>query len=81
MDTVATAPVHEKADQDVSSTILRSVDRAGTRAAGVSLLRVLTFASIGASIALYLAGRRQAGIFVGLWAPTFEALKASLDRD
>lgn len=70
---------HE-AREDVTESVLTSVDQASVRSTGVSLLRVLTFASIGASIALYLSGRRQDGIFVGLWAPTFEALKASLDR-
>jgi hypothetical protein len=30
-----------------------------------------TLGSIALSITLYLAGRKEAGIFVGLWAPTF----------
>ena len=29
-----------------------------------------TLVSILISLSLYLAGRREAGIFVGLWAPT-----------
>jgi hypothetical protein len=42
---------------------------------------ILTFGSIGASIALYLAGKRQAGIFVGLRPPTFQALKSVVDKN
>ena len=30
-----------------------------------------TFGSIALSLALYAGGRKDAGIFVGLWAPTF----------
>ena len=30
-----------------------------------------TLGSIALSLALYLGGRKDAGIFVGLWAPTF----------
>ena len=33
-----------------------------------------TIASIALSAGLYVAGRRMAGIFVGLWAPTFISL-------
>lgn len=71
----------EHEERDVTESLIGGVDRAAVRTTGVSLLRMLTFASIGASIALYLSGRRQDGIFVGLWAPTFEALKASLDKE
>jgi len=44
------------------------------------MFHILTFGSIGPSIALYLAGKRQAGIFVGLWPPTFQALKSVVDK-
>jgi hypothetical protein len=40
----------------------------------------LTIGSIGASIALFLSGKKMEGIFVGLWAPTFEALKTASDK-
>ncbi len=30
-----------------------------------------TLGSIALSLVLYLSGRKDAGIFVGLWAPTF----------
>jgi hypothetical protein len=43
---------------------------------GVTLLSILL------SLALYAAGRREAGIFVGLWAPTILNLDESLlDED
>lgn len=67
-------------ERDAAESLLRTVDGSTKSATGVSLFHVLTFASIGASIALYLAGKRQAGIFVGLWPPTFQALKSVVDK-
>ncbi len=41
-----------------------------------------TVLSILSSLALYMTGRREAGIFVGLWAPTILNLGQSLlDED
>jgi hypothetical protein len=41
-----------------------------------------TLLSILISLALYMSGRREAGIFVGLWAPTILNLGQSLlDED
>ena len=41
-----------------------------------------TLLSIMISLALYMTGRREAGIFVGLWAPTILNLGQSLmDED
>ncbi len=41
-----------------------------------------TLLSILISLALYISGRREAGIFVGLWAPTILNLGQSLlDED
>ena len=41
-----------------------------------------TILSILISLALYVTGRREAGIFVGLWAPTILNLGQSLlDED
>jgi hypothetical protein len=37
-------------------------------------------ASIGIAIYLYTQGKREAGIFVGLWAPTILSLGAFLKR-
>lgn len=36
-------------------------------------------ASIGISIYLYATGHKEAGIFVGLWAPTFLGLGSFLN--
>lgn len=68
-------------EQDSAESMLLSVDKSTVGATGVSLFHMLTFASIGASIALYLTGRKQAGVFVGLWPPTFQALKAVVDKN
>jgi hypothetical protein len=47
---------------------------------GISLFHILTIGSIGASLALFFSGNKQAGIFVGLWPPTFQALKSVVDK-
>jgi hypothetical protein len=41
------------------------------------IFHVLTLASIGASVSLFIAGRKDLAIFIGLWPPTFQALKAA----
>lgn len=66
---------------DAAESLLKTVDESTKGATGVSLFHILTFGSIGASIALYLAGNKQAGIFVGLWPPTFQALKSVVDKN
>jgi len=60
---------------------LQTIDRTTVESTGVSLFHILTIGSIGASIALFLSGKRQAGIFVGLWPPTFQALKSVVDKN
>ena len=40
-----------------------------------------TLLSIVLSLALYLSGKRETGIFVGLWAPTILDLGQSLVED
>lgn len=44
---------------------------------GMSLFHWLTLGSIGASIALFAAGKKHLALFIGLWPPTFQALKAA----
>ncbi|MFN2454783.1 MAG: hypothetical protein ABR577_11240 [Pyrinomonadaceae bacterium] len=66
---------------DAAESMLRTMDESTKSATGVSLLHILTLGSIGASIALFLAGKKQAGIFVGLWPPTFQALKSAADTN
>ncbi len=67
--------------RDAAESLLKTVDESTQGSTGVSLFHILTFGSIGASIALYLAGNKQAGIFVGLWPPTFQALKSVVDKN
>lgn len=66
---------------DAAESIIKSVDESTKGATGMSLVHLLTLGSIGASIALYVAGKRQAAIFVGLWPPTFQALKSVIDTN
>ena len=68
------------AKSDKAEGILRTIDATTKGSTGVSLFHILTIGSIGASIALFLSGRKEAGIFVGLWPPTFQALKAAVEN-
>ncbi len=67
--------------KDVVEATLRTVDQSTKQAAGVSLFHILTLASIGGSLALFFAGKKSAAIFVGLWPPTFQALKSVADTN
>jgi len=67
-------------DRDAAESLLKTVDESTKQSTGVSLFHILTIGSIGASIALFLSGKKEAGIFVGLWPPTFQALKAVVDK-
>ena len=67
-------------NHDIAESALRSMDRSVKNSTGISLFHILTIGSIAASIALYASGKKSLGIFVGLWPPTFEALKAAADR-
>jgi hypothetical protein len=79
--TAARATTHTQgADQDVAENFLRTLDESTKEATNISLLHILTLASIGASVALFFSGKKMAGIFVGLWPPTFQALKAAADN-
>lgn len=66
--------------RDVTESVLKVVDNTTQKATGVSLFHILTLGAIGASIALFFSGKQKAGIFVGLWPPTFQALKAVVDK-
>ena len=66
--------------RDAAESMLRVVDKSTQKATGISLFHILTLGSIGASIALFFSGQQKAGIFVGLWPPTFQALKAVVDK-
>ena len=67
--------------KDVVESTARDLDQTTKQATGVSLFHLLTLGSIGASIALYLSGKKEAAIFVGLWPPTFQALKSVADTN
>jgi hypothetical protein len=67
--------------RDVVESVARELDQTTKKAAGVSLFHILTLGSIGAAIALFLSGKKEAGIFVGLWPPTFQALKSVADTN
>lgn len=68
-------------DKDVVEATLRTIDQSTKHATGVSLFHILTLGSIGASLALYFSGNKTAAIFVGLWPPTFQALKSVADTN
>jgi hypothetical protein len=65
---------------DAAESMLKTVDDTTVQSTGISLFHILTLGSIGASIALFLSGKKEAGIFVGLWPPTFQALKSVVDK-
>ena len=58
----------------------RKVDQAVTEKTGMSVFHILALLSIVASIALFFGGRKTEAIFVGLWPPTFEALKNATEK-
>jgi hypothetical protein len=62
---------------DAVEQATRNVDEKVKQTTGLSLFHVLTLGSIGASIALFMAGKKDLAIFIGLWPPTFQALKAA----
>lgn len=61
--------------EDVLEGTKNRIENYSREKTGVSALHVLTIATIGASIALYLAGKKQLAIFIGLWPPTCQALR------
>jgi hypothetical protein len=67
--------------RDAAESLIRTVDESTKQATGISLFHILTLGSIGASLALFFTGNKQAGIFVGLWPPTFQALKSVADTN
>jgi hypothetical protein len=74
-------PTKDGATRDAAESLLRTIDESTKQATGISLFHILTLGSIGASLALFFSGNKQAGIFVGLWPPTFQALKSVADTN
>jgi hypothetical protein len=58
--------------------VLRKLSRRSTVDKGKSIYVGGTLLSILISLALYLSGKRETAIFVGLWAPTILDLGQSL---
>jgi hypothetical protein len=79
--TTGSAGMTTTGGNDVVESTLRTVDEATKGSTGVSLFHILTLASIGGSLALFFAGKKSAAIFVGLWPPTFQALKSVADTN
>lgn len=67
-------------ETDRVESILKDIDESTVKITGVSLFHILTVGSIAASVALFLTGKKWAAIFVGLWPPTFQALKSASQR-
>jgi hypothetical protein len=65
---------------DRAEQLARDLDRETKERTGISLFHILTAAAIVGSLILFFTGRRTAAIFVGLWPPTFQALKSAADR-
>lgn len=74
-------PTANEQSTDMAESMLRGLDQSTQQSTGISLFHILTLGSIGASIALFLSGKKEAGIFVGLWPPTFQALKAVTEKN
>jgi hypothetical protein len=72
--------IEELMEADAAESVLRKLDKGVSRKSGISLFHILTAASIVASIALFVRGRKMEAIFVGLWPPTFQALKSAAYR-
>jgi hypothetical protein len=70
----------EATKTDKAESVLKTIDNTTVESTGISLFHILTIGSIGASLALFFSGNKQAGIFVGLWPPTFQALKSVVDK-
>ncbi len=65
---------------DRAETVLRTMDNTTSGRVGVSFFHILALLSIFASIVLFMSGKRMEAIFVGLWPPTFEALKSAAEN-
>jgi hypothetical protein len=71
------ASYQESGNRDVVESTFKSMDERSKQATGTSALHWFTLASIGASVALFIAGKRDLALFIGLWPPTIQALRAS----
>lgn len=67
-------------EADRVESVLKNIDQSTVRVTGISLFHLWMGGSIAASVALFVSGRKCAGIFVGLWPATFQALKSASER-
>lgn len=65
---------------DRAERMIADMDRSATQVTGISVFHILTLLSIVGSLALFFSGRRMEAIFVGLWPPTFQALKSAAEN-
>lgn len=65
---------------DVTENMLGSFDKSFKKTTGTSFFHILTMVSIIASIALFLNGKKMTALFIGLWPPTFQALKSAAEN-
>ena len=75
-----TATEQMRTNNDKAESLARKVDQATTGITGTSVFHWLTIGAIVGSIMLFLSGRRMEAIFVGLWPPTFQALKSASEQ-
>jgi hypothetical protein len=68
-------------EKDRLESMARSVDRKAKQKTGISVFHILTVASILGSIYLFASGKKMEAIFIGLWPPTFQALKSATEND
>ncbi len=64
------------ATNDVAESTVRNLEERSRRFSGSSLLHWLTIGSIATSVGLFIAGKKNLAIFVGLWPPTLQALRS-----
>jgi hypothetical protein len=69
-----------RTSKDKAENLARKVDQATTGMTGTSIFHWLTVGAIVASIVLFVTGRRMEAIFIGLWPPTFQALKSAAEQ-
>lgn len=60
---------------DVAESTVRNLEERTRRSTGSSLLHWLTIGAIATSVGLFVAGKKNLAIFVGLWPPTLQALR------
>lgn len=67
-------------ERDKAEAMIQKMDEKATSKTGISIFHILTLAAIVGSVALFMSGQRLEAIFVGLWPPTFQALKSAAEK-